>query len=674
LRRRIHFILLVLAAWGCSAGFAAWEDVVPRSMGNGMYLDLFGSLERDELSTDFRSTDWTDLFFREKLTFFSNGYFYHPRFMQYQFSVAGALKQERFIASYFDADGWRNGTGYEYDIRTYLLPEHPYNLELYALRFQPLLRQLASPQSSSIQTSWGGLFRYRSKPWFFSSRYNDTSTESELVTADVRQFSLDGEYFWRFPAGNQFSVSASYHPTSFSNTTGIDGDTNEYSMGGLVDLQRARLTATLTRNIITQDSGFAGRFENDQTLWYEVLNIYFTKNFRSDISYRIQDYENTVLSGPVLPSQNFDQVNKIFELDLIHRLYESLDTTFTHVDNTRESTGGDTDYTLNALSLNYNKLIPRGRFLAGLNLGRSLTETRGEVDIVDESHPGVAVPGSFLLGQQNVDAGSILVFLRSPLPPFDVIQLVENVHYTLLPIANTFEVQVVTLPPQFALPGTFDFTVSYSLTTGTFDLRTDNIGYNVSVDLLDALFTPYYSMVAIRSDVLSGVFPGIPLDSTTRTVGLRFYRDPLRGLVEYQHLQWEVSPYRAWRAELQYTGTINATTRCYAVGSYVHKYFPHGTSQALQESYTDQSISASGSLQKQIPSLGLMFSVGGTVSRLDGRVDGSAYSLNSSLTYRIGKIDITAGATAYQSGTQADDFTNDRRHQYYYLNLRRSFF
>jgi hypothetical protein len=643
-------------------------------MGNGIYLDLFSSLERDELTTNFRGSDWSDLFFREKLTFFSNGYFYDPRFLQYQFSVAGALKQENFSASYVPSADWRSGTGYEYDIRTFFLPEHPYNLELYALRFQPLLRQLASPQSGTFQTTWGGIFRYRDKPWFFGTRYNDTTTESGVVSSNVRQFSVDGEYFRRFEGGNQVSVNASFHPTRFSNTTGIDGEIQEYSLGGLLDVQRARLTTTLTQNDITQDSGFGGRFENDQTLWYEVLNLYFTKKFRSDISYRIQDYENTIPAGPTQPSQTLDQVNKIFELDLVHRLYESLDSTFTHVDNRRASSGGDTDYTLNALSFSYNKLIPRGRFLAGLNLGRSLTETRGDVDIVDESHPAVAVPGSFLLGQQNVAPGSVVVFLRSPLPPFDIIQLVEGLHYTLLPISNTLEVQVVTLPPQFALPGSFDFTVSYSLTTGTFDLRMDDIGYNASVDLLDNLLTPYYSFVAVRSTVLSGVFPGIPLDSTTRTLGLRFYRGPLRGLVEYQQLQWEVSPYRAWRAEAQYTGTLNPTTRCYAIGSYVNKYFPQGTSQVLRDSYTDQTVSASGSLQKQIPSLALMFSVGGSFSRLHGRVDGSAYSFNSSLTYHVGKMDITAGATAYQAGTEAEDFTTDRRHQYYYFNLRRTFF
>jgi hypothetical protein len=680
LRLRDLLILSALALFGCTVASADWGDLLPRPFGNGAYLDLFASYEHDELTNDFRTSEWTDVFLREKLTFFSNGYFYHPRFLQYHFSLSGALKQEDFNASYPTSEGWQHGTGYEYDARMFLLPEHPYNLELFALRFQPLLQQQASTQSSSLQTSWGGLFRYRDKPWFFSTGYTDTTTESGVVSSNVVQFSAEGEYFRRFAEGNQFSLNAAYNPTHFSNNTGIDGDTEQYTLGGLVDLQTARLTSTVTHDNITQETG-ARRFENDQISWYEVLNLYFPRHFRSDISYRIQNYENTIPVGFTGQDQTLSTVNKIFELDVIHRLYESLDSTYTYVNNSRTSPSGDIDFISNSLSFNYNKLIPRGRFLAGLNLGRSRTDNVGQVDIVDESHPAVPVPGFFTLAQPNVDPQSVVVFLRSPLPPFNVIRLVLGVDYTLTPVANRLEVQIVTLPPQFALPGTYDFTVSYSLTTGTFELQTDDVGYNVSVDLLDAMLTPYYGYVAIRSKVLSGVFPGVPLDSTTRTLGLRFYRGPLRAVAEYQNLQWNVSPYRAYRLEAQYVNSLNPTTRCYANGSYVHKYFPQGTSLTVQEAYTDDTLSAAGSIQKQIPSSGLFFSVGAVLSRLRGRVNGMAYSLNSSLTWRVGKMDMTAGAIAEHSATEPGndfstgaDFSNERLHRYLYLNLRRQFF
>src|SRR5262249_29074561 len=205
----------------------------------------------------------------------------------------------------------------------------------------------------------------------------------------------------------------------------------------------------------------------------------------------------------------------------------------------------------------------------------------------------------------------------------------------------------------------------------------DDLGYNASVELLDAMLTPYYSYIAIRSDVLSGVFPGTPLDSTTRTVGLRYHRDELRALGEYQRMDWDISPYRSWRTEVQYSGSLSTTSRAYAIASYLNKYFPQGTSPSQPEAITDRIASASGNYQKQFPDQNLILSAGGSVSRLSGHVDGHAYSLNSSLTWKVGKMDLTAGAAAYESETTGTtgqtDTTNGRSHQYYYFNLRRTF-
>ena len=74
----------------------------------------------------------------------------------------------------------------------------------------------------------------------------------------------------------------------------------------------------------------------------------------------------------------------------------------------------------------------------------------------------VSVPGSFTLGQPHIDPASIAVFVQYPLPPFQLVRLVENVDYVVIPV-NTFEIAVVGLPPGFVVPGTFDFFVSYAV-------------------------------------------------------------------------------------------------------------------------------------------------------------------------------------------------------------------
>lgn len=91
------------------------------------------------------------------------------------------------------------------------------------------------------------------------------------------------------------------------------------------------------------------------------------------------------------------------------------------------------------------------------------TTTNDQFDVIDEPHSAVPVPGSFTLEQQNVDAGSIVVLVQSPLPPYELITLVENVHYAVIPAGNFFQIQIFALPPQFVVPGTYDFSVSYSL-------------------------------------------------------------------------------------------------------------------------------------------------------------------------------------------------------------------
>ncbi len=674
MRSRDLSILLAAAGLACAPAFADWKNFLPSPFENGAYLDLFSSYEEDQNPSSPASFGWDDTFIREKVTLFSNGYFYHPRFLQYQASLSGALKQEDYHATFLETGGWRHGTGYEYDIKTFLLPEHPYNLQLYALRYEPLFKQQASTQRNDLQEAWGGLFRYRKKPWFFNARFNDNTNRSDVITSEVRSVGADGQYFRRFDGGNQFSINGAYNPSHFTNSAGLDGRMTEYLFGNVVDLQRARLNFSLTGNDSDQQSPTSGDFASNQISWYEVLTLFLPLNFRSDVSYRIQNNESHFTDPGISADRKLTDLNKTFQIDVIQKLFQSLDSRYTYQDNTRESSGGDTDFFSHTLSLAYTKWIPDGRVLAGVTLGRSQTENRGPTDIVSEPHPATGVPGTLSLRQANIDPRTIAVFLRSPLPPFEVIQLVEGVHYTVSPVGNSFEIDIVTLPPQFALPGTFDISVSYSLIPADFTLRADDTGYNVAVELLDAMLTPYAGYATVRSDVLAGVFPGIPLDSTTTTLGLRFRRGPLRAMGEYQNLEWQVSPYTSRRAEVQYVSSLDPTTRLYAIVSYLHKYFSQGTSSVSPEPYTDETTTASGNFQKQVPAWGLVFSAGGAYSHLRGRVTGNAYSLNSALTWKMGKMDLSAGATVYSSDTEGTTGTlTSRFHQYYYVNLRRTF-
>jgi hypothetical protein len=675
LRAKVVRTLILLTA-AAPAG-AAWKDVAPRPFENGAYVELFGSYESDGSRNSGRPYSWSDTFLREKLGFFSNGYFYHPRFIQYRFAVSGALKQENYAPNYTASIGWTHATGLEYEGRLAFLPEHPYTFEMFALRHEPLYKQQSATQHNTIETSNGANFRYRRKPYFLNAGYLDNTTSSRSSSSNVKRLNLNGEYFKRFVSGNEFSVSALFTPTRFTGDLGLEGSSTEYGVTGLLNVQRARLNVTATKDLEDQTSPVSGRVENDRLSFQERLSIYFPLNFRSDLYYRILNNTSTSPNPNASGSRELTDDSTDLEAILYHRLYQSLDSRYTFLRTERDSSGGRSTAMTHSLGFDYSKLIPRGRVMVGVNAATSRADTSGRTDIVDEPHPAIDVPATkpFPLGQPNVDRGSIAVFLRSPLPPFQRITLVEGPDYVVSAAGSTFQIQVLQVPSQFTVPGTYDFTVSYSLTTGTFELRTDTYGFNTSVQLLDNLLTPYYSWTAVRSDLLAGVYPGTPLDSTTNTLGLIVLCGPWRAVGEFQDLDWAVSPYRSFRAEAQYVQPIDPTLRVYATSTLLYKSYSQGTSYNPTTGTTEKSATISGNVQKEFLSRTLTLSAGGSLSRVLGQVESNAYALDASLIWRIGKLELIASADAYGSSNQAigaGDYT--RNHQYYYVKMRRRFF
>jgi hypothetical protein len=679
----LRFVLTIILPAALALGLASsqalagWSDFVPRPFENGAYFDLFGSKESDDTENAGRNSEWSDTFFTEKLTLYSNGYSYDPRFLQYQFSISGALKQENYTQSFAPSTGWRSDTGLDYVGRLFFLPEHPYNFQLFALRYEPLYKEQSQTRHRSVETSNGARFRYRSKPYFFNAGYLDNTLSSETESSNVKRLDLNGEYFREFGGGYVLSATAFYMPSEFSGDQSLEGSATQYGVTGLVDFHSVRVNLTATQSDYEQESAPSGRLTNDQFAFQERLSAFFPLNFRGDFLYRVLDNESTSRAPGSSAARELSDDSEDFEAILSHRLYQSLDSRYVFLRTERTSSGGNSLAVSHSLGADYAKSIRRGRILVGVNLSTIQTDSAGRTDVSTEPHPAVPVPtppGAFVLSQQNVDQDTLVVYLRSPLPPFETIRLVESIHYEVTLVGNSLEINVFLLPPPF-LPGTYDFVASYSLTTGTFELRTNSAGFHTSVQLLDDLLTPYYRYLAVRSEVLSGVFPGVPLDSTTNTVGLAFQQGPWRAFGEYESLDWEVSPYREWRGEVQYTGSIDPTLRVYGTADYQNRHYPNGSSAGEPTPYTEESATLSGSVQKEFLSRTLMFSAGGSYTRVLGLVDSNAYALDSSMTYRIGRIELSAGVDVYGADTRGfGGGQYDRAHQYYYVKVRRRLF
>jgi hypothetical protein len=675
LRLKFSIVLAAALGLGGSAAHASWADWAPKPFENGAYFEIFGSRENDDNNNYGQKFGWTDLFFKERITLYSNGYFYHPRFLRYQASISPGLKQENYSQTPGISTGWTSSTALDYDAKLVFLPEHPYNFELFARRSEPLYMEQSAVEHNSVLTSYGAHFRYRKKPYFFHASYLDNATSSRTVYTNVQRLGLDGQYFKRFVSGNEASLTAFYTPSRYSGDMGLTGDSTQYGVTGLLATPKVRLDVTATKNNYDQSSYLSGNLQNDQFTCQERLSADLPLNFKTDFYYRILDNESTTPYPNALGSRQLSDYTKQFQAIVSHRLYQSLDSRYIFLRSARDSDGGDSTVVSNSLGFDYSKMIPRGRVLAGVYVATSKTDNSGQNVVASEAHAATPVPGTFLLGQQNVQPGSLAVFVRSPVPPFQDIRLVENVNYTLTAVANTLQVNVYSLPPQFVVPGTYDFFVSYALTTGTFELRTNTYGFNTSVQLLDDMLTPYYSYLAVRSDVLSGYFPGVPLDSTTNTLGLSFVRGPWRAVGEYQTLDWAVNPYRSWRVEGQYLRSLDPTLRVSGTASFLHKYYPDGTSYDLTSAYTDQLANLYANVQKDFLARALTVSAGVAYSHMSGLVDSSAWSLNSAVSWRVGLMELSAGIDTYGSNTQGLAGTSSSRgHQYYYLRVMRRLF
>jgi hypothetical protein len=676
LRRIFPALLAALVAPALAAAAEGWKLFLPRSIDTGAFIELYGVSERDEYESYRGKVSWQDDFLREKLTLFSNGYVYHPRFMIYHAEVAGALKQEWFEASYVEPIDRRDNDAYEYDFRLVFLPEHDYNFEVFALRYEPLLKEQWAVRRTNVNTSYGADFRYRRKPWFFHTRFDEESTEYGESTTDVTRLGVDGMYYKDLANGGTFSVDAAFNPSRYETSTGLEGESDDARVGNLLDFGRWRLSSNVSWNQDAQRGTTDRRdIESDQFLWWEQLTAYLPYHLRAELGYRWQDSENR-LPLPDGGTRIYDSRTQDLDFDLIHKLYLSLESTYSFRYGDQTSSAGESASTSHGLNFNYSKEIPaRSRIIANLGGARTDFESKGQVSVVEEGHPATPVPGSFVLARQNIDRATVRVTLRSPLPPNELIELVERVHYTLTPAGAGLELMVFALPPQFVVPGTYEIRVSYVLDDGSYELTTDTLSHSVSVELFDQLLTPYYSYSELRSRTKSGYYGGGDLDSTTFTAGLIFRWRQFRLLAEYENIDWQVSPYESWRGELQVTGNLGPYSNYYFNAAHRIRTYPDGRPGAVVGEYEETTSSASGSINRQLFRRRLVVSLGGSFSRLDGLVVNDAYSVNGSASWRVGKLDFTLGASIFDTQTEGSFLVESQRtHEYYYLKLRRFLF
>ncbi len=676
--------LLVLAAMMVagvpSTGMAAWSEFLPKIYDYGADLKLTSSYESTDNKVNGKGNNWNDTFIKETIGMYVDGFSYDPKFVQFRLAVSGGLKQEDFSASSLsdtERTGWRTGTAKEYDFTLFLLPDHPYNLRLFSYHSEPLFKTEFAVSIPISEDGKGAVLRYKRKPFFVSTSYTTVSSESGSSSSDVDSVTGNVTYLKDFSHQRNLTVASSYDHSNFSDSSGLTGNSSDYQLTGNLSLGMISLNAGATKSDYQQENASSSN-SNDATAVRGGLFASLPLNFGAGFSYDYSKNTSNVAS-PTTPATESSSTSNGLAFSITHRLFKSLNSYYTFQKNSLSGSFGETDTTSNTLTFSYNKVIPWGTLVAGLTLGRSTLDSKGAASVVNEPHlqVPVPVPGSFPLNQLGIDPATIIVFVKDPVPPNQLVQLNEGINYVLDTTPSGFiEITNITLPltPDFPVPGSYDFFVTYSLKAADFKVREDTIGYNASLSLFNGMVNPFFSYSKTSSTVESGTFPeGEPLSASSTSVGLVFYREPFRVITQYTEVSSNLNSSKMWKAEAMYSKAISETTRLYTSATYAVTSYPQGTSLEGGPGYDQQSGSFSANLMKRFPSKNLSLSGGGTYSYVTaGPTKSTAYSFTSNLAWRVGKVFLSLGANmmfADSEGTQ--QLKTESFRQYYYLNVRR---
>ena len=72
----------------------------------------------------------------------------------------------------------------------------------------------------------------------------------------------------------------------------------------------------------------------------------------------------------------------------------------------------------------------------------------------------------------------------------ELVLLQQNADYVITPFGKSAQIEILNLPAQFSVPGSYDFIVSYSLNKQDARFQTDNLNYSVGFELFQRQIFP----------------------------------------------------------------------------------------------------------------------------------------------------------------------------------------
>jgi hypothetical protein len=666
-------VLLALLARSAPAR-AAVGDVVPTFTGFGGSLEIGGLHERFLQEAGQNEHTVSDTFLTERLTLSTAGWVYHPRLLVFAAKVGGGLAHEDVQNNYGTgaSDGLRTAVLGEYDLRTILLPEHPYNLELYTQRNNPYQRGRVFYGSSTLSTASGAIFRLKLRPYVANLSWRSATTSSGSATKDTDTVSANAVYYrdWGSLAG---TYSHGVADSSFNGAV-AHFTTDDYSVGNQLRFLGARITldSTLGWNNVDQ-RGTLDTMSDRRFSWNERLSLALPLNF--DVGVSASRYEDTLTRGQqaagtaVTSSSRSDTLG----VSVRQKLYQSLTTTYDFTLLSLDSTTGGSTGTTHAFGSSYLKHIPWGLLSAGVTAASAVVDRSGAPSVINETH-GARLFDEFTLAQADADLGSIAVTVRSATTGATV-GLTRDLHYSVGTTGATVQVRLLALPASVLSADPFysySVSVSYALTRAPETIDTTSYGGSLRLELFDHLVSPYAAYSFSRESGSTRSPAGGALDTTGTTLGLTLQKLPYTLALEYFHLQSDLNPLTRMKAEFSFRYDIGANSQALGQLRYTATDYQQGA--FADQAHTEDSLSASLRVQQRFPRQHLALLLGGTYDTTSGEYRRDSYSLDGELTWVLRQLEVTASASFATSRLEAAARQQRSEHQLYYLKVTRKLF
>ena len=647
----------------------------PKISGYSGDLELDGSYESIKNETTRRTLKRTEIDFRERLNLAMTGFVYHPRFIAFRAAGAGGV-QETFSRHNAEGD-WKIASTEQYDFSTVFLPKHPYNLELFTSLRAPLFVGKLTGDSGPVKRYQSGAYlRYKRLPWSGSLSYITDKIESQgAVASDTLSSDTADIYRMDFTYFKRFFILNSYYQH-----TGADlADRSVKAQDQVyVDNKISHKFATLFSNwklseedVTRGDATSTFRRES----WVERLNLRLPLSFSAGFSFQ-QDSNQTFSDreNPLLGDGNllaFDESTN-YSASLTHQLYQSLQTGAVVSYGDTDSSSGQSERSSYRLRMNYIKKLYRGNISAGGWTGVNTRDRTGAERVLQEALGPLALLEPFTLSNPDIDKETVVVTVTDEFGNIAVLE--EGVHYSFLPVVdNTVQIIITALPPGFDFSDIFEAT--YALIAGDFKLETRSSGYNFRLSLWDNLLSTYYLHSTTAQSLLEGVYPGVLNNGDSDTVGVTVQKAPFSVGLEYQQVDSDINSEKRWAFLSSYSKNLTAYTDVNLKLEAKKRVFQVTQGEDLPSPEQTESVySGEMQLQSRIPKKNLTFYLTANYSLRQGFVDSTIYTLNSHLTWYVGKAYVNLGASYSIYRSAIEDNVSLGTAEFIYVKIKRDLF